>query len=50
MEMRVVLARVLERTELRPAATKPDQPELRVITLSPKHGVQVVQDRAPTSR
>jgi cytochrome P450 len=43
MEMRVVLSRVLERTELRPASAKPDKPVLRVITLSPKDGVQVIQ-------
>jgi cytochrome P450 len=47
MEMRVVLSRVLERTALRPASAKPDRPVLRVITLSPKHGVQVLQDQAP---
>jgi cytochrome P450 len=45
MEMRIVLSRVLERTTLRPASPQPDQPELRVITLSPKRGVQVVLDR-----
>jgi cytochrome P450 len=47
MEMRVVLSRVLERTELRPASPETDKPELRVITLSPSRGVQVIQDRPP---
>jgi cytochrome P450 len=47
MEMRVVLSRVLERTELRPVSAKPDQAELRVITLAPKHGVRVNQPRPP---
>lgn len=48
MEMRVVLARVLERTDLRAASPEPDKPQLRVITLAPKDGVRVVQSRAPT--
>lgn len=47
MEMRVVLSRVLERTDLRPASEKPDRPELRVITLAPRDDVQVILDQAP---
>jgi hypothetical protein len=45
--MRVVLARVLERTDLR--ATQPElaKAQLRAITLSPKGGVPVLQERAP---
>ncbi len=46
-EMRVVLARVLERTDLR--ATQPElaKAQLHAITLSPKGGVPVLQERAP---
>jgi cytochrome P450 len=46
-EMRVVLARVLERTDL--TATEPElaKAQLRAITLSPKGGVPVRQGRAP---
>jgi cytochrome P450 len=47
MEMRVVLSRVLERTQLRPASPKPDKPVLKVITLSPKRGAQVIQHHPP---
>jgi cytochrome P450 len=46
-EMRVVLARVLERTELQAADSKLAKPQVRVITLSPKGGVRVIQKRAP---
>jgi cytochrome P450 len=47
MEMRIVLARVLER-----AALRADDPELakvqfRAITLAPRNGTRVVQDRPP---
>jgi len=46
-EMRVVLARVLERTDLR--ATQPHlaKAQLRAITLLPKGGVPVLHERAP---
>lgn len=47
MEMRVVLARVLERAELRPASAQLDDPQLRAITLAPRNGVQVQLARAP---
>ncbi len=47
MEMRVVLARVLERAVLRAAAPEPDSVQFRAITLSPRNGVRVVQDRRP---
>jgi cytochrome P450 len=48
MEMRLVVRRILERTELRPAARRPDRIQRRAITLVPKHGVRVIQDRAPS--
>ena len=48
MEMRLVLARVLERTQLRAAVPKLDAAELRMITLSPKNGVRVVLDDPPS--
>ena len=46
MEMRIVIARVLARAGgLRAAETKPAKVQFRGITLSPKDGVRVVQDR-----
>jgi cytochrome P450 len=47
MEMRVVLKRVLERAALHAADPEPDQVQFRAITMSPRNGVRVVQDRAP---
>jgi cytochrome P450 len=47
MEMRVVLRRVLERTALRPALPDLDDVQFRGITLAPKEGVMVIQDRGP---
>ena len=47
MEMRVVLRRVLERTALRPAGAALEEPTFRGITVAPRGGVLVVQDRAP---
>jgi cytochrome P450 len=47
MEMRVVLRRVLERTALRPARRELDEVQFRGITLAPKEGTIVVQDRGP---
>jgi cytochrome P450 len=49
MEMRVVLARVLERATLRPASPELDESVFRGITIAPKHGVPVIQDRAPAA-
>jgi cytochrome P450 len=49
MEMRVVLRRILERTELAAAAKDPDKVQFRAITLAPKQGVRVLQRRRPTS-
>jgi cytochrome P450 len=45
MEMRLVLARVLGRTELRAANPELESPQLRAITLAPRAGVQVVLTR-----
>jgi len=47
LEMRVVLRRVLERAALRAAEPSPEEPTFRGITLAPRGGVRVVQDRAP---
>lgn len=47
VEMRTVLARVLERTALRPASPEPEEVLFRGITLAPRSGVRVIQDRAP---
>jgi cytochrome P450 len=49
-EMRVILARVLERTVLGAVDPKPAKAQFRAITLAPKGGVQVLQERAPLSR
>jgi cytochrome P450 len=48
MEMRVVVRRVLERTELRAAHRRPEKPVRRGVTLAPKHGARVVvESRRP---
>jgi len=47
LEMRVVLGRVLARTALRAADAKLAKTQFRAITLAPKGGVRVVQERAP---
>ncbi len=49
MEMRVVLRRILERAALRPANAEPDEIAFRGITLAPKGGVLVIQDRPPAA-
>jgi cytochrome P450 len=49
MEMRIVLARVLERTALRAANPELDEVHFRGITLAPKDGVRVFQDRPPAA-
>jgi cytochrome P450 len=46
-EMRVVLARVLERTALRPVDPERAKGQFRAITIAPKGGVRVRQDRPP---
>jgi cytochrome P450 len=48
-EMRVVLGRVLERAALRPADPERAEVMFRGITLAPKSGVRVVQDRRPAA-
>src|SRR4051794_34940557 len=47
LEMKVVIKRVLERTELRAVSEKPEQVLRRGITLVPRDGVPVVQAREP---
>ena len=47
LEMRVVLARVLERAELSPAGRRPERPVRRGVTMVPRHGARVVQVRPP---
>jgi cytochrome P450 len=47
LEMRTLVARVLERTELRPADPELEEAVFRGITLAPRRGVRVIQDRAP---
>ncbi len=49
MEMRIVLARVLERAALRPADPEPERVQFRAITLSPRNGTRVIQDCAPAA-
>jgi cytochrome P450 len=49
LEMRIVLRRVLERAALRPADPTPEEAVFRGITLAPRNGVRVLQDRAPLS-
>jgi cytochrome P450 family 135 len=49
MEMRVVIARVLERASLRAADPEPEQVQFRAITLAPRNGTRVVMTRAPSS-
>jgi cytochrome P450 len=47
MEMRVVIARVLERAQLKPASPDLERIQFRAITLAPRRNVQVIQERAP---
>jgi cytochrome P450 len=47
LEMKVVIKRVLARTELRTVSQKPEQVLRRGITLVPREGVPVVQKGAP---
>ena len=48
MEMRVVIRRVLERTELEPAGRRPERGVRRGITFGPKHGARVIQPAPPS--
>jgi cytochrome P450 len=45
MEMRLVLARVLERTALRAVNPKVEEGVFRGVTVAPRQGVQVIQER-----
>jgi cytochrome P450 family 135 len=45
LEMRVVLATLLERAELRPADPDPEPPGRRLLTLPPAHGARVILKR-----
>jgi cytochrome P450 family 135 len=47
MEMRIVTARVLERTALAAADPELDEVRFSAITLSPRNGVRVIQTRPP---
>ena len=49
MEMRIVLARVLERVALRPADPERERVRFRAITLSPRNGTRVIQQSPPAS-
>jgi cytochrome P450 len=46
-EMRIVVARVLERAALRAVDAEPAKAQFRAITLAPKGGVRVLQERRP---
>jgi cytochrome P450 len=46
-EMRIVVRRVLERAQLRPADAAPEQASFRGITVAPRNGVQVVLELPP---
>ncbi|MGA9858654.1 MAG: cytochrome P450 [Solirubrobacteraceae bacterium] len=46
-EMRIIIARVMERTALAPVDAKPARAQFRAITLAPKGGVRVTQTRPP---
>ncbi len=50
MEMRVALRRILQRASLFAVSPRPDPEAFRAITLAPKHGVRVVQERPPRPR
>jgi cytochrome P450 len=47
MEMRIILGRVLERTQLTAVDDRLAKAQFRAITLSPKGGVRVCQSRNP---
>jgi cytochrome P450 len=49
MEMRIVLARVLERVALGPADPERERVQFRAITLSPRNGTRVIQQSPPAS-
>ena len=47
LEMRIVLARVLERAELRPVGRRPERVRRRGVTMVPREGARMVQTRPP---
>jgi cytochrome P450 len=47
LEMRVVLARVLERAELRPVGRRQEKVRRRGVTMVPRQGARVLQPRPP---
>ena len=47
MEMRTVLARVLERAELEPIGSRPERPRRRGVTMVPHRGGRMTQVRPP---
>ena len=47
LEMRVVLARILERAEMRPVGRRPERIARRGVTMVPRHGARMVQVRPP---
>jgi cytochrome P450 len=49
MEMRLVLARVLQRAALRAADPEREKVQFRAITLAPRNGTSVVQERPPAA-
>ena len=49
LEMRVVLARVLQRAELEAVGKKHERPVRRGVTIVPRHGARAVQVRPPLS-
>jgi cytochrome P450 len=49
MEMRLVLARVLQRTALRAADPEREKVQFRAITLAPRNGTLVIQQSPPAS-
>jgi hypothetical protein len=49
MEMRLVLARVLERACLRAARPALERVQMRAITQAPRRNVRVVLDRPPAT-
>jgi cytochrome P450 len=48
IEMRTVVSRVLERTKLRAASPDYEEPMFRGVTIAPRTGVRVIQDRPPS--
>jgi cytochrome P450 len=45
LEMRIVLERILDRFDLRPAGRRPERVARRNVTFSPRHGTRIVASR-----